>query len=63
MSERKAYKTTRPDIEWVSGYRVQEGEPVLLTDAQAAPELARGQIEPVVEDKPKKAKSAPESGA
>lgn len=63
MSERKPYKTTKSDIEWVNGQRVQEGEPVLLTDAQAEPELARGLIEPVLEDKPKKSKSVPDTVA
>lgn len=44
------YKVTRDDIEWVAGTRVQHDEngkplPIALTEAQAAPELARGLIE------------------
>lgn len=63
MSERKHYRTTRPDIEWINGQRVQEGEPLMLTDAEAEPELARGLIELVAEDKGKKSKSVPETAA
>lgn len=61
MSERKPYKTTRPDIEWIAGRRVQDGEPLLLTDAEAEPELARGLIELMAEDKGKKSKSVPDA--
>lgn len=41
----KAYRATRPDIEWIAGRRVQPGEPIRLTDREAEPELARGLIE------------------
>lgn len=49
--ETKPYLPANPDIEWVAGQRVQhdssgEPEPLMLTDAQAEPELARGTIVP-----------------
>jgi hypothetical protein len=42
--DKKPYKITKPDIEWIAGMRVQEGEPLMLTEAQAAHDLARGNI-------------------
>lgn len=42
---KKAYKLMKPEIEWIAGKRVQDGEPLMLTDAEAAHDLARGTIE------------------
>ena len=47
MTQTKAYRPTRPDIEWIAGRRVQPDEPLLLTEAEAEFDLARGNIEPV----------------
>lgn len=49
MSEKQAYLPTDATIEWVAGYRVQHDQdgkvlPIPLSDAEAAPELARGRI-------------------
>lgn len=41
--EKKAYKVTRPDIDWIAGKRVQDGV-VHLTDAEAEHDLARENI-------------------
>lgn len=63
MDETRAYKTKRDDIEWVGGKRVDADGKVNLTEAQAAPELARDLIELCADDKPgKKAKPAPGEG-
>lgn len=43
--DKKTYRVTRADIEWIAGRRVQADEPILLTDREAEPELARGHIE------------------
>lgn len=57
--DKKPYKVTRPDTDWIAGKRVQDGV-VHLTETEAEHDLARGNIEldaettavntPVIED-------------
>ncbi|MGL5447441.1 MAG: hypothetical protein ACRDBL_09045 [Rhabdaerophilum sp.] len=53
MNDRKPYKTTSPEIEWIAGRRVQDGK-IELTDAEAQHDLARGNIELDLPEEPAK---------
>lgn len=55
MAERKQYEVTDRAGKWVAGQRRPADGRLLLTDSQAAYELALGTIRPVIE----KAKTAP----
>jgi hypothetical protein len=42
--EKKPYRPTKADIEWIAGRRVPEDKPIMLTDREAEHDLARGNI-------------------
>ena len=51
------YRVTREDIEWIAGQRVAPDGTIELTEKQAEADLARGHIELVKPEAPKKAKA------
>lgn len=55
---KQTYRVTREDIEWIAGRRVAPDGTIELTEAQAESDLARGNIELVKPEAPKKGKAS-----
>ena len=57
---KKTYLVTERAGEWIAGQRKPESGRMVLSDKQAAYELALGSIEPIIADKPQEPEPEPD---